>query len=313
MRTVVSDDMADRRRFDARPRALLTLPRGLGGGPPRIPVRRAVLALLEHGAAAASGSPTSPRCPADESRASRGSAWPTTSPDAVLLPYRFFLARRRADRLRHRRCSRTASASAIETGLPSAEHAPAPRRGAASRSSSCAWTGPATSPSATRRPTSTSRGSAAPAPCGTSTRRFSSPEQLHAPRSRGCPTGAPTCGSARTDRPASGRLRRARAAQFAVALGCDVRHAPRLVYARGLALDDPATAVPDRLRVPALRARSAARSAPFPLVGRPLDIDRGPRARGPTPPPQAGGQRSSGSAGGRACPRRRSRPGSPAS
>ena len=28
--------------------------------------------------------------------------------------------------------------------------------------------------------------------------------------------------------------------QFAVALGCDIRHAPRLVYSRGLALSDPA-------------------------------------------------------------------------
>ncbi len=33
-------------------------------------------------------------------------------------------------------------------------------------------------------------------------------------------------------------------AEFALGLGCDARHAPRLVYARGLALDDPATAVP---------------------------------------------------------------------
>ena len=69
-----------------------------------------------------------------------------------------------------------------------------------------------------------------------------------------------------------------RPARFAVALGCDVRHASRLVYARGLDLGDPATAVPigpgcrlcERLDCP---------QRAFPLVGRPLDIDED-RSRG---------------------------------
>ena len=60
--------------------------------------------------------------------------------------------------------------------------------------------------------------------------------------------------------------------QFAVALGCDVRHAPRLVYARGLALSDPATAVPIG---PGCRLceRDACPQRAFPLVGRALHID----------------------------------------
>ncbi len=65
---------------------------------------------------------------------------------------------------------------------------------------------------------------------------------------------------------------RATAAQFAVGLGCDVRHAPRLVYARGLDLNDPATAVPIG---PGCRLceRVGCPQRAFPLVGRPLDID----------------------------------------
>ena len=60
--------------------------------------------------------------------------------------------------------------------------------------------------------------------------------------------------------------------QFAVALGCDVRHAPRLVYSRGLALSDPATAVPIG---PGCRLceREACPQRAFPLVGRALHID----------------------------------------
>ena len=60
--------------------------------------------------------------------------------------------------------------------------------------------------------------------------------------------------------------------QFAVALGCDVRHAHRLVYSRGLALSDPATAVPIG---PGCRLceREACPQRAFPLVGRALHID----------------------------------------
>jgi XRE family transcriptional regulator, fatty acid utilization regulator len=60
--------------------------------------------------------------------------------------------------------------------------------------------------------------------------------------------------------------------EFAVGLGCDVRHAGRLVYSRGLALDDPATAVPIG---PGCRLceRDRCPQRAFPLVGRPLDTD----------------------------------------
>jgi XRE family transcriptional regulator, fatty acid utilization regulator len=60
--------------------------------------------------------------------------------------------------------------------------------------------------------------------------------------------------------------------QHAVALGCDVRHAPRLAYSRGLALSDPATAVPIG---PGCRLceREACPQRAFPLVGRALHID----------------------------------------
>ena len=60
-------------------------------------------------------------------------------------------------------------------------------------------------------------------------------------------------------------------AEFAVALGCDVRHAERLVYSRGLALGDPRAAVPIG---PGCRLceRAACHQRAFPLVGRPLDV-----------------------------------------
>ncbi len=65
--------------------------------------------------------------------------------------------------------------------------------------------------------------------------------------------------------------------EYAVALGCDVRHASRLVYSRGLELDDPTVAVPIG---PGCRLceRTDCRQRAFPLVGRALDVgvDRAP-------------------------------------
>ncbi len=60
--------------------------------------------------------------------------------------------------------------------------------------------------------------------------------------------------------------------QFALGLGCDVRHASRLVYSRGLALSDPATAVPIG---PGCRLceRVACPQRAFPLIGRAPHID----------------------------------------
>lgn len=74
--------------------------------------------------------------------------------------------------------------------------------------------------------------------------------------------------------------------RFAVALGCDVRHAPRLVYARGLALADPATAVPIG---PGCRLceREGCHQRAFPLVGRALLIDEDRSRSEPYPPTPA--------------------------
>jgi hypothetical protein len=71
-------------------------------------------------------------------------------------------------------------------------------------------------------------------------------------------------------------------AEFALGLGCDARHAPRLVYSRGLALDDPATAVPIG---PGCRLceRTGCPQRAFPLVGRPLDVDADRSALEPYP------------------------------
>lgn len=58
---------------------------------------------------------------------------------------------------------------------------------------------------------------------------------------------------------------------FAVALGCDIRHAARLVYARGLALDpDSATPIGAGCKV---CDRPACPQRAFPMIGRPLAID----------------------------------------
>lgn len=71
--------------------------------------------------------------------------------------------------------------------------------------------------------------------------------------------------------------------QFAVALGCDRRHASRLVYARGLALDDPETATPIGPGCKVCDRRGCAQRA-FPALGRALSIDENMR----TPEPYAG-------------------------
>jgi predicted transcriptional regulator len=79
--------------------------------------------------------------------------------------------------------------------------------------------------------------------------------------------------------------------RFAVALGCDVRDAPRLVYSAGLALADPDAAVPIG---PGCRLceREACPQRAFPFVGRTLqtDEDRGSSEPYPTvgPPGSAG-------------------------
>jgi predicted transcriptional regulator len=70
--------------------------------------------------------------------------------------------------------------------------------------------------------------------------------------------------------------------QFAVGLGCDVRHGERLVYSRGLALDDPATVVPIGPGCRLCERVDCAQRA-VPLLGRPLDIDEDRSRRQPYP------------------------------
>ena len=76
---------------------------------------------------------------------------------------------------------------------------------------------------------------------------------------------------------------------FSVALGCDIRHAPRLVYARGMNLDDPAIATPIGMGCKVCE-RSHCPQRAFPFVGRPLEVSENESRFAPYParPSQAG-------------------------
>jgi hypothetical protein len=67
---------------------------------------------------------------------------------------------------------------------------------------------------------------------------------------------------------------------FAVALGCDVRHAHRLVYATGLDLNDPAAATPIGAGCKVCDRENCAQRA-FPAVGRDLQVDENLRQFAP--------------------------------
>ncbi|MER8037174.1 short-chain fatty acyl-CoA regulator family protein [Streptomyces hydrogenans] len=71
-------------------------------------------------------------------------------------------------------------------------------------------------------------------------------------------------------------------ADFAVALGCELRHAPRLVYAEGIALDDPRAATPIGLGCRICERRDCAQRA-RPPVGGVLAVDPDRRALVPYP------------------------------
>ncbi|MEU2731047.1 short-chain fatty acyl-CoA regulator family protein [Streptomyces griseoviridis] len=71
-------------------------------------------------------------------------------------------------------------------------------------------------------------------------------------------------------------------AEFAVALGCQLRHAPRLVYAQGVALDDPRAATPIGLGCRICERRDCAQRARPPAGGR-LAIDPDRRSYVPYP------------------------------
>jgi len=59
---------------------------------------------------------------------------------------------------------------------------------------------------------------------------------------------------------------------FSIGLGCDIRHAPRLVYAQGLDLRDPQAPTPIGMGCKVCE-RADCRQRAFPFVGRPLDVD----------------------------------------
>lgn len=59
---------------------------------------------------------------------------------------------------------------------------------------------------------------------------------------------------------------------FSIGLGCDIRHASRLVYAKGLDLGDPEAATPIGMGCKVCE-RAACPQRAFPFVGRALDVD----------------------------------------
>ncbi|MFD6797648.1 short-chain fatty acyl-CoA regulator family protein [Streptomyces cyaneofuscatus] len=75
---------------------------------------------------------------------------------------------------------------------------------------------------------------------------------------------------------------RAPRADFAVALGCELRHAHRLVYAEGLALDDPRSVTPIGLGCRICERQDCAQRARPPAVGR-LAVDPDRRTHVPYP------------------------------
>lgn len=75
---------------------------------------------------------------------------------------------------------------------------------------------------------------------------------------------------------------RAPRAAFAVALGCELRHAHRLVYSEGIALDDPGAAVPIGLGCRICERRECVQRARPPAGGR-LSIDENRRTYVPYP------------------------------
>lgn len=75
---------------------------------------------------------------------------------------------------------------------------------------------------------------------------------------------------------------------FSIGLGCDVRHAPRLVYAKGLDLQDPEAATPIGMGCKVCERERCPQRA-FPYVGRSLDVDENQSRYAPyhfAPPPE---------------------------
>jgi XRE family transcriptional regulator, fatty acid utilization regulator len=59
---------------------------------------------------------------------------------------------------------------------------------------------------------------------------------------------------------------------FSIGLGCDVRHAPRLIYSKGLDLSDLQAATPIGMGCKVCEREGCLQRA-FPFIGRPLDVD----------------------------------------
>ncbi|MFG3530882.1 short-chain fatty acyl-CoA regulator family protein [Streptomyces sp. NPDC047917] len=78
-------------------------------------------------------------------------------------------------------------------------------------------------------------------------------------------------------------------AEFAVALGCELRHAPRLVYSRGTALDDPAGATPIGLGCRMCERRDCAQRA-RPTIGGRLAVEPDRSSQVPYPVDDGGRQ-----------------------
>ncbi len=70
---------------------------------------------------------------------------------------------------------------------------------------------------------------------------------------------------------------------FAIGLGCELRHAHRLVYSTGLNLDDPAAAVPIGIGCKVCERDGCAQRA-FPQIGRALALDANRGTFAPYPP-----------------------------
>ncbi len=70
------------------------------------------------------------------------------------------------------------------------------------------------------------------------------------------------------------------ARSFAIGLGCDLRHASRLVYAKGLALDDLSTATPIGPGCKVCDRQGCTQRA-FPALGRPLRVNQNERLAEP--------------------------------
>ena len=69
---------------------------------------------------------------------------------------------------------------------------------------------------------------------------------------------------------------------FAVGLGCDIRHAPRLIYSRGLDLNDPAATTPIGAGCKVCERPTCPQRA-FPMIGRAVAVDENRSTLAPYP------------------------------